>query len=279
MRILSAMFDPVKNKMQSPRLHVRWLLAAGLTLACFMISGCDRNGRFEALSMWNGSRFKPYQPDPFMPSGSSSQTPPAGTVWHGQTQQDRLYPPGTFAPIRDMYAAGIQPVYSEGVGNTGPTGDYRVRGAGAVMTKFPFPITNEVLLRGQERYDIYCVPCHGRTGYGDGMVVRRGFSAPPSYHQARLRNAPVGHFFDVITNGFGAMYPYGDRITPEDRWAITAYIRALQLSQDATMNEVPASERALLKNGPAAKLRKNPNTEVDILSTKKPEIHGQIMNR
>jgi mono/diheme cytochrome c family protein len=145
-----------------------------------------------------------------------------------------------------MYAAGITPVFNEGVGNKGPVGDYRVRGAGAEVDKFPFPITKEVLLRGQERFDIYCAPCHGRTGYGDGMVVRRGFSIPPSYHQARLRQAPVGHFFDVITNGFGAMYEYGDRITPEDRWAIIAYVRALQLSQLGTLQDLPEAQRAAL---------------------------------
>jgi len=239
----------------------RYLLVAGALLCCFVMTGCDRQGNPSEVSMWNRSRLKPYEPDSFLASGSSSQTPPAGTVWHGQTEQDKLYPPGTFAPVRDMYAAGITPTFNEGVGNTGPTGDYRVRGAGALMDKFPFPVTEEVLLRGQERYDIYCAPCHGRTGYGDGMIVRRGFSQPPSYHQARLREAPVGHYFDVITNGFGAMYPYGDRITPEDRWAIIAYIRALQLSQDANINDVPAAERSQLETGPAAKLRQNPVTE------------------
>lgn len=267
MKISSAMFDAVKIRTQLSCLRGRWLLVASLVLVCFVMTGCDRNGRFQALSMWNDSRLKPYEPDSFMPSGSSSQTPPAGTVWHGQTEQDKLYPQGTFAPIRDMYAAGITPEFNEGVGNTGPTGDYRVRGAGAEMDKFPFPVTKEVLLRGQERYDIYCAPCHGRTGYGDGMIVRRGFSAPPSYHQDRLRKAPVGHFFDVITNGFGAMYQYGDRITPEDRWAIIAYIRALQLSQDASMKDVPAAERKLLEGAPVAEQRKNPNTE-DILVPK-----------
>jgi mono/diheme cytochrome c family protein len=261
------MYDPEKIRTQLSCLRGRWLFVTGLVLMCFMMTGCDRAGHFQALSMWNDSRLKPYEPDPLMANGSSSQTPPAGTVWHGQTTQDKLYPPGTFAPIRDMYAAGIQPVYNEGVGNTGPTGDYRVRGAGAIMDKFPFPITKEVLLRGQERYNIYCAPCHGRTGYGDGMIVRRGFSQPPSYHQERLRKAPVGHFFDVITNGFGAMYPYGDRITPEDRWAIIAYIRALQLSQDANVKDVPAAQQAQLKSGPVAELRKNPVTE-DILVPK-----------
>jgi mono/diheme cytochrome c family protein len=127
--------------------------------------------------------------------------------------------------------------------NLGFTGDYRVRGAGATMTRFPFPVTKVVLERGKERYEIYCAPCHGKTGAGDGMIVRRGFSQPPTYHQARLREAPVGHFFDVMTNGFGAMYPYADKVSPEDRWAITAYIRALQLSQNASAADVAAGKK------------------------------------
>lgn len=267
MKILSVMVDPIKIKTQLSFLRGRWLLVTSLALACFVMTGCDRVGRFQALSMWNDSRLKPYEPSPLSSTDSSSNHPPAGTVWRGQTEQDKLYPPGTFAPIRDMYAAGVTPVFNDGVNNTGPTGDYRVRGAGAEMDEFPFPVTKEVLLRGQERYDIYCAPCHGRTGYGDGMIVRRGFSQPPSYHQDRLREAPVGHYFDVITNGFGAMYQYGDRITPEDRWALIAYIRALQLSQDASMQDVPKAAREALDNGAVAVLRENPNTE-DILIPK-----------
>ena len=108
---------------------------------------------------------------------------------------------------------------------------------------FPFAIDARVMARGQERFDIYCSPCHGRTGQGDGMVVRRGYRRPPSYHQDRLRDAPVGHFFDVITNGFGAMPDYASQIAAADRWAVVAYIRALQLSEYATLTEVPASER------------------------------------
>jgi len=110
-------------------------------------------------------------------------------------------------------------------------------------TVFPFPIDARVMARGQERFDIFCSPCHGRTGQGDGMVVRRGYRRPPSYHQDRLREAPVGHFFDVITNGFGAMPDYAQQIAAADRWAIVAYIRALQLSEHATMADVPAGER------------------------------------
>jgi mono/diheme cytochrome c family protein len=117
---------------------------------------------------------------------------------------------------------------------------------GRVATEFPFPITRQVLARGQERYNIFCSPCHGRLGDGDGMIVRRGFRRPPSYHIDRLRKAPVGHFYDVITHGFGSMYDYADRVPPRDRWAIIAYIRALQLSQNATLADLPPQERAQL---------------------------------
>jgi len=99
------------------------------------------------------------------------------------------------------------------------------------------------MARGRERFDIYCSPCHGRTGQGDGMVVQRGYRRPPSFHQDRLRSAPVGHFFDVITNGFGAMPDYASQVRVEDRWAIIAYLRALQLSEHATVADVPQTER------------------------------------
>ncbi|HOK45463.1 MAG TPA: cytochrome c [Bryobacteraceae bacterium] len=118
-----------------------------------------------------------------------------------------------------------------------------------VSEVFPFEITAEVFARGRERFNIFCAPCHGRTGDGDGMVVRRGFRRPPSYHIERLRNAPAGHFFDVITNGYGSMYSYADRVPVRDRWAIAAYIRALQLSQGATIADVPADKRAELTGG------------------------------
>jgi cytochrome c553 len=115
-----------------------------------------------------------------------------------------------------------------------------------LVDAFPFPITETVLERGRERYDIYCAPCHGRTGEGNGMVVQRGFPAPPSYHIDRLRKAPVGYFFDVITRGYGVMYSYAERVQPNDRWAIAAYIRALQRSENATLAEVPPTERGAL---------------------------------
>lgn len=112
---------------------------------------------------------------------------------------------------------------------------------------FPFEITREVLERGRQRYDIYCSPCHGRVGNGQGMIVQRGFKAPPSFHIERLRQAPAGYYYDVVTNGFGVMYNYASRISPEDRWAIIAYIRALQLSQNATLDDVPPDQRGKLQ--------------------------------
>ena len=115
-----------------------------------------------------------------------------------------------------------------------------------LVETFPFPITRQVLERGRERFDIYCSPCHGRTGEGNGMIVQRGFPAPPSYHIDRLRKAPVGHFFDVITQGYGVMYSYAQRVEPDDRWAIAAYVRALQLSRNATLANVPPQDRAKL---------------------------------
>ena len=104
----------------------------------------------------------------------------------------------------------------------------------------PFPVTAEVLARGQQRFNIYCSPCHSEIGDGNGMIVQRGYKRPPSYHIERLRKAPIGYFFDVMTNGFGAMPDYSQQVQPADRWAIAAYIRALQLSQHATDADVPA---------------------------------------
>ncbi|MGI8908384.1 MAG: c-type cytochrome [Candidatus Sumerlaeaceae bacterium] len=117
---------------------------------------------------------------------------------------------------------------------------------GKEVEKFPISITQEVIERGQQRFNIYCQPCHGRLGDGNGMVVQRGVSRPPSYTDDRLLTAPAGHIFDVITNGWGRMYPY-DHISVRDRWAIVSYVKALQLSQKATINEVPENERADLQ--------------------------------
>jgi mono/diheme cytochrome c family protein len=117
---------------------------------------------------------------------------------------------------------------------------------GKLAETFPFPIDRQVLERGQERFRIFCTPCHGELGDGQGIIVQRGLSRPPSYHDEALRQQPVGHYFDVITNGLGAMYSYATRVPPRDRWAITAYIRALQLSQHAVAADLPAEDRSQL---------------------------------
>jgi hypothetical protein len=111
----------------------------------------------------------------------------------------------------------------------------------------PIPLTRELIERGQGRFNIFCAPCHGRVGDGQGMVVRRGFKQPPSFHVDRLRDAPTGYFFDVMTNGFGTMPSYAAQIPPSDRWAIAAYVRALQLSQNATIDAVPGDRRRELE--------------------------------
>ncbi|MEZ5366100.1 MAG: cytochrome c [Bryobacterales bacterium] len=112
---------------------------------------------------------------------------------------------------------------------------------GELATTFPFPVTREVVERGRNRFNIYCSPCHGELGDGRGAVVQRGFQGPPTYHSARLRQAPPGHFYNVITNGYGRMFSFNDRVQPRDRWAIVSYIRALQFSQSAPIDQLPAS--------------------------------------
>ena len=114
---------------------------------------------------------------------------------------------------------------------------------GGPLTDFPVPLTRELFERGRERFDIFCAACHGEDGYGRGIVVQRGFPAPPAYSEPWLLKAPVGHLYEVITQGIGRMYPLADRIEPHDRWAIVAYVRALQRSQHATLDDVPSAER------------------------------------
>ena len=157
---------------------------------------------------------RPEEPSVHLPRGTSAQLPPAHTAPHGGELQDTAF----------------------------TTGERE----GKLVTTIPIPVTRELLERGRDRFDIYCAVCHGPDGYGRGIVVRRGFPAPPSYHDPRLRNVPVGHFFEVMTRGFGAMYPYADRLTPTDRWAVAAYIRALQLSQHADVRDLPDADREKL---------------------------------
>jgi mono/diheme cytochrome c family protein len=121
---------------------------------------------------------------------------------------------------------------------------YSGQDANGVLTDLPFPVTMEVLERGQERYNIYCSPCHNFSGNGLGVIVQKGMPQPRSFHDPNLRSLPVGYFYNAMTNGFGRMFPYASRIPPEDRWAIAAYIKALQLSQSASLDDVPEARRS-----------------------------------
>lgn len=172
--------------------------------ALILLAGCRQD-------MHDQPRFKPLAMSDFYSDLRSARTPVEGTVARGQLHEDTYF-------------------YTGKVGNS--PGDY-----------VPFAVTAEVLARGRQRFDIYCAPCHSRMGDGNGMIVQRGFRQPPSYHTDRLRKAPLGYFFDVMTNGFGAMPEYASQIPPQDRWDIVAYIRALQLSQDATSADIPAGQQ------------------------------------
>lgn len=158
--------------------------------------------------------------------------------------QTNLAPSSAQMAARSQAAAAAQAV-QEGRAAQAPAPSYE-----GFVTEFPMPITAADLDRGQERFNIYCSVCHGRLGDGAGMIVKRGFRKPPSFHEERLRNAPIGYFFDVETNGFGAMPDYASQIPPEDRWRIIAYIRALQLSQHATAADVPDDVRGKLSPSP-----------------------------
>jgi len=141
---------------------------------------------------------------------------------------------------------------------------------GTDVEAFPFPITRADLKRGQLRFNIYCSPCHGRLGDGQGLVVKRGFYPPPSYHTDRLLQAPVGHFFDVMTNGFGAMASYASRVPVDDRWRIAAYIRVLQFSENVKLSDVPPDVRAKLEAAPGQTIVGNEAPETQELNSRPP---------
>ena len=197
-------------------MNYKLLILAPIALGA--LGGCTRDGKFQPVDMWNGARLRPYEGFHFFPNNSEAQVPPAGTVARGANRTN-------------------EPLYYGTQNGTLVTYNPLVQDAKSPQEKLA------VLQRGQERYQIYCQPCHGLGGYGDGLIVKRGLSAPPSYHLPRLINAADGHIYDVIANGYGSMYSYGSRVPTKDRWAIVAYIRALQLSQRAPASAVPAGQK------------------------------------
>ena len=181
--------------------------ALAAAIACLALAGCRQD-------MHDAPRLDALEASTFFSDGSAARVAVANTVARGQLREDE-----------HLYAGRVN---------------------GQPATEFPMPVTMEMMERGRERFDVFCSPCHGQTGVGNGMIVQRGFRQPPSYHEERLVNAPVGYFFDVMTNGFGAMQDYSAQVPVADRWAIAAYIRALQFSRRASVDDVPADRRAEL---------------------------------
>jgi mono/diheme cytochrome c family protein len=188
------------------------------------LCGCER----AAQNMYDQPRGKPYRGSPLFADGAMSRPPPPGT---------------------QAYSRGIPADATSGkAGTAGIDRD----GAAQAAVSLPHPVTPAMLRRGKELYGVYCMPCHSPAGDGDGRIVQRGFPAPPSYHSDRLRQVPDRHIYDVVSNGFGVMAAYGDRIRPSERWAIVAFVRALQLSQHAPLAQLPADIRQRADAGLAA---------------------------
>ncbi|MGE5468696.1 MAG: c-type cytochrome [Ignavibacteria bacterium] len=190
-----------------------------LALACLALAACEKGMH----DMYDQPRYKTFAPSPLFGDGSSARTPPPGT---------RAFADGPFAGTSSARAGA----------------DHALREQQALDAQtIPAPLTRATLDRGRDRFGIYCVPCHGPVGDGDGLVARRGFPHPPSYHIDRLRTAPDRHLFDVISDGYGLMPRYGNLLSPTDRWAVVAYIRALQLSQQANVRDLPQAARRRLE--------------------------------
>jgi mono/diheme cytochrome c family protein len=188
-------------------------LLAALFVCTLAFSGCGDTTLRQDMA--NQPRHNPLSPATFFPDGRSERPAVDNTLVRGAINEDPLFTPKE-------------------------------------SNAFPLPLTKELLARGQDRYNIFCSPCHGLQGDGNGMVTLRGMKHPPTYHQERVRNEPNGYFFDVITNGFGAMSGYSMQLEPRDRWAIVSYVRALQLSRNAPVGELPPNLREKLMAGGAA---------------------------
>lgn len=206
----------------------------GAALVMVLLTGCEK----AMQDMYRQPRYEALEPGPAFPDGRSARTPPSGSL---------AALTGGFAESSGG-RRGVAPAPSMKSGPLYPLIGDPEDGGGAVTAApdLPVPVTRTTYGRGRERFEIYCAPCHGPVGDGDGMVARRGYPAPPSYHTDRLRWAPDQYLYDVITQGYGAMYSYADRLGPDDRWAVVAYIRALQLSQHAPVSVLDEGDQARL---------------------------------
>ncbi len=224
-------------------LTVAFVLGAPIVLivAISTIPGCPR--------MRTQPKLDPYEESDFFADQSSARHPPRGTIARSQRVTDAAF----------YYGRKKLPPVSQASAPIGTSANERPRSVEAkappqkmaekkktFVSHFPIPITRKTLLDGRTNFNVYCSPCHGKSGYGDGVVVHRGFPSPPSFHKKELREAPVGYLFDVISNGYGVMYSHGARLSPEQRWEVVAYVRALQLSQHAPRRLLSPRDRARL---------------------------------
>lgn len=187
-----------------------YLARLGLLLALVFTTGCELR-----QAMYDQEKYEPLEASTFFADGQSYRPQISETVARGQLRLNSHY--------------------------------YEGKVNGELSYDLPVPVTEELLNRGKERFGIYCTPCHGHTGYGDGIIVKRGLKAPSSFHEQRLREIPISYFFDVITNGYGIMYSYASRVPTADRWAISAYIRTLQLSQNIDYDQLPDEDQSQLQ--------------------------------
>src|SRR3954469_17762470 len=195
-----------------------------LTIAVLLLVATAAGCRYD---MQDQPRLKYYKESDFFADKRGSRDPVENTVARGHLFDNKAFYTGKLDTPNPNAQAQT---------STDASGNTVVTSFPNDIDEFPVPVTKELIDRGQQRYNIYCIVCHGPNGNGDGMVVRRGFPKPPTYHDDRLRNAPVGHFFDVITNGWGKMNSYAYQVQPADRWAIAAYIWTLQASQNPEQN-------------------------------------------
>lgn len=192
---------------------------AVVAAAVVFLAGCRQD-------MHDTPRYEPYEASTFFADGRASRTPPTGTVARGQLRADD-----------HLYTGKVN---------------------GELADAFPFAVSHADMQRGQQRYNVFCAPCHGQLGDGNGMVVQRGLRQAATYHQDRLREERIGYFFDVVTNGFGAMQGYAEQVPVRDRWLIAAYIRALQFSQQAPLDVVRPGDRPRLDQTPDEQLAPPP---------------------
>ncbi|MFN8483489.1 MAG: cytochrome c [Anaerolineae bacterium] len=264
--------NPFSSPLRSRIVSGRLLGLAALGLLLVLTAGCSNRYENQQSLQWMGNqpKYYPLGHTDFFQNNMQSRPLEPGTVPRGPIGLDAAFTNGK--PSAAGAASGQATPAATGAAGARATGTPAASGAqapsagatpaagqaaagqaapagGGFVEEFPFEITPAVMLRGQQRFNAYCTPCHGFAGFGDGMIVQRGYTKPPSFHIDRLRQAAPGYYVNVIANGFGQMPDYAAQVAPDDRWAIAAYIRALQLSQNAKVSDLTPEQRTALGAG------------------------------